>query len=469
MYSSTKSGGGGRMIRRKLLGAFFGFILLFSAVIPRLDFAQGAFYMELAKNGRIYVFNDPKAYQEFLDTGDIEKKITRIGEGPNGETMVFDSDNAIHLYNFKHDRPAEIIIKPEEKKPVMEFSWKDGKTTFKTDKAELNWSNRIQFRFTNEDEVRSGVPPYEIGDSRNSFRIRRAKTKLDGWFYTKDLTYELQLNWADISNVLEDANIQYDLTKGKKAFMVKGGQFKVPFGRQELTSSGSQEFVDRALVTNEFARGRDLGVQIWGTPMVGKIDWRFGVFNGAPRSVTADNNTTTQYDARLSFQPFGDVKYSEADFESTDKPLLALEVEYESTTLVRDTILLTEQERKTLGADVDFKYKGLFVFVQAWPWRELRAIDPATGNKGPKVQSPGYLYQAGYLIGKSRKFEIAGRYGTWDPSDLVSGNDRTEVRGAVSYYFNKHNLKWQADYGQVEDKLTDTKLNEFRVQVQWIF
>jgi hypothetical protein len=88
------------------------------ALVPQKVVAQAtntAFYVEVAKpeQNRIYVFNDPKAYQEFLDTGDIEKKITRIGEGPNGETMVFDSENAIHLYNFKHDRPAEIIVKTE--------------------------------------------------------------------------------------------------------------------------------------------------------------------------------------------------------------------------------------------------------------------------------------------------------------------------------------------------------------------
>src|SRR5262245_37577984 len=84
--------------------------------------ANTAFYVEVAKpeQNRIYVFNDPKAYQEFLDTGDIEKKITRIGEGPNGETMIFDSENAIHLYNFKHDRPPEIIIKTEPPPPPLQ-------------------------------------------------------------------------------------------------------------------------------------------------------------------------------------------------------------------------------------------------------------------------------------------------------------------------------------------------------------
>ncbi len=163
--------------------------------------------------------------------------------------------------------------------PAFDVSWKDGKTTIKNKNAELSLSNRVQIRFTEE------MP--EVGDDKGSFRIRRAKTKFEGWAYTKNLTYELQLNWADSANVLEDAVVNYDFTKGKKLFQLKAGQFKVPFGRQELTSSGSQQFVDRAAVSNTFARGRDIGIQLWGTPLAGQVDWRFGIFNGNGRTVSA--------------------------------------------------------------------------------------------------------------------------------------------------------------------------------------
>lgn len=82
-----------------------------------LAHAQNLFYMEVAKDGKIYVFDDQKAYVEFQQTGDIEKKITHIGAGPNGETMIFDSEEAIHLYNFKHNLPDEVIAKPEPPAP----------------------------------------------------------------------------------------------------------------------------------------------------------------------------------------------------------------------------------------------------------------------------------------------------------------------------------------------------------------
>lgn len=91
-------------------------VLAIALALPAADsraYAQGFVYMEVPKDGRIYVFNDMKAYTEFQQTGDIEEKITRIGAGPNGETMIFDGEEAINLYNFRHNLPGEVIVKPE--------------------------------------------------------------------------------------------------------------------------------------------------------------------------------------------------------------------------------------------------------------------------------------------------------------------------------------------------------------------
>ncbi len=95
---------------------FMAFVVLF----PIITNAQTAFYVEEIKDGRIYVFNDPKQYQMFKDSGELEVRITRIGAGPNGETIYFDSENAIHMYNFKHNLPAEVILKAETPAPTWQ-------------------------------------------------------------------------------------------------------------------------------------------------------------------------------------------------------------------------------------------------------------------------------------------------------------------------------------------------------------
>src|SRR5688500_15264785 len=209
--------------------------------------AQGSFYREIEKDGRIYVFNNMQQFSDWEKSGEMGVGITLLGYGPKGETMVFDSEAAIHLYNFKHDRPGDPRIQPPTP-PGPTISWRDGATTILfPGLASVRISNRVQFRYTHElpDETVQLTGTPARGDSKGSFRIRRAKFKVDGFFYKPWLTYELQTNWpalngSNIGALLEDANLNWDITKDKR-FQLKVGQYKVPFGHQEITSSGSQQ------------------------------------------------------------------------------------------------------------------------------------------------------------------------------------------------------------------------------------
>ena len=154
----------------------------------------GLWYKEVAKDGRIYVFNTPERYQQWEQSGDIGTAITLLGAGEGGETVVAENETAADLYFFKHNLPGYERPTPKPEKPAFTVSWKDGKTTIENKNARLDLSNLMQIRFTQE------MP--EVGEDRGSFRIRRMKTKFEGWAYTKDLTYELQLNWPDTANPL---------------------------------------------------------------------------------------------------------------------------------------------------------------------------------------------------------------------------------------------------------------------------
>jgi phosphate-selective porin OprO/OprP len=417
----------------------------------------GLYYQEVEKDGRIYVFNTPERHKGWSESGEIGTAITLIGKGPNGETVVAENETAADLYFFKHNLPGYERPTPKPSSPAFTIGWKDGKTSIETKSGKLDISNRVQIRFTQE------LP--DQGDDVGSFRIRRAKTKFEGWVYTKDLTYELQLNWPDTANPLEDAVVNYDFTKGKKSFMLKAGQFKVPFGRQELTSSGSQQFVDRALVSNRFARGRDIGFQLWGTPLASKIDWRVGLFNGNGRTTSRNDNDEYQMNARLTFQPFGDVKYSEGDFESSDRPLFAIAGQYETNerpTAAAGTTPAFNTEKEIVGADAVFKYKGFSLYGE---WFDA-ANDRDAGLSD--FDDSGFVAQAGYFI-VPQKAELALRWAQIDPNNDRDEDEQEERGVAFGYFFNKHAHKLQADYRQVENVATDVTNDEFRLQYQIIF
>lgn len=454
------------MFKTKIFAAALGLLALMGATVGATAASaqiMGLFYQEVEKDGRVYVFNTSEAFTRFKETAEIGTSVTLIGRAEGGKTLVAENETAADLYFFKHNLPA--YERPTPKPPTVPFevSWKDGKTTFKGKNFEMKLSNRVQLRFTSEDlDTGSATSAPE----RDSFRIRRAKTKFEGWVYTKDLTYDLQVNWPDTANPLEDVMINYDFTKGKKSFMLKAGQFKVPFGRQELTSSGSQQFVDRATVSTTFARGRDIGIQLWGTPNDGKLDWRVGLFNGNGRTTSRNDNSDLQLNARLQWSPFGDTKYSESDFEGTDKFLFSIAANYEAN--VREvaaagSTVAHQNDQTIYGYDVVAKYKGFSFMFEMFERENDR-------NKGVSdFDDEGYILQAGYFVIPQR-FEIAVRLSEFDPNVDRDNNKRTEDGIALNYFFNKHPHKLQLDYRQIEDEArANSDDKEIRIQYQLIF
>jgi len=384
-----------------------------------------------------------------------DKPIAFAGDGPNSEDRLV--DNKPRLYKVRHkgvehkrppQRPPRKAVE-DEKKPT--FSWKDGTSTFVFDKGTVNISTRLQGRWTHTNPEARGPT--------DAVRLQRARTEFEGWFYREELTYELQLNWIGDPNVIRTLNLNWDPSK-RRSFQLKVGQFKVPFGRQRLTSSGSQQFVDRSIVSSEFTQGLDIGMQLWGVLANSTVEYRAGIFNGKGESELTNKNGKYQYNARLMFQPFGDVKYSEGDFESKTKPLLAIAGNFEQNDLRGSTV--SDRLKRTIGGmDGVFKYKGFSAFGEAFRGE----FESETGTT---FNSNGYHFQAGYFLIKDL-VEVAGRYASLDPSDATANDDRREVGVALNYFLNKHYLKAQADFRQIEDEARQAKDRQVRLQLQVTF
>jgi phosphate-selective porin OprO/OprP len=438
------------------------------------------YYREFKKDDRFYVFNTAAAAEAFEKSGETGTGLKRIGIGPNGETVFAENETALELFIFKYNL-SEAVERP--KPPTLNVVWRDGKTRMTIgSNFYLEMSNRIQVRYTHEfpDDSIKLAGTESAGDSKGSFRIRRAKLKFEGWFYKPFLTYEVQTNWpgissANLGNYLEDANINWDLTKGKKQFMVKLGQYKVPFGLQELVSSGSQQLVDRSLVSNAFFRGRDTGVSVWGVLGSNKFEYRAGLFNGNGLTRSANDNDKFQYNARVTFQPNGAVPLgtysgphqSESDFETRalGKPIFTISAAFEQNDLsFAATDLKTNIKSTLYTIDTMFKYRG-FSATGAYTWGERK---PQEVN--PSFDAKGWFAQAGFFL-KPETWEIAARYGEQDPSDLVGPDKIKELRAGINYFYARHALKVQADFGQVktESSSGERKNNELRIQTQFIF
>lgn len=294
--------------------------------------------------------------------------------------------------------------------------------------------------------------------------------KLDGYVYKKQLEYEFQFDWADAASVVQDIDFNWDISR-KRAFMLKLGQFKIPFGRQAITSAMAQEFVDRSIVSVEFEKIRDQGLQAWGVLAGGKLEYRAGVFNGGGRqrplgtAFFGNDNRKFEYDARVSFQPWGDPKYSEGDFESKDKPLAAIALCYQTNDARTPPATVTTTRlgagRETLGIDGVFKYRGFDVMAAYY----LRTLAPVTG---PDLGSNGFHVQAGAFLKRDVAL-VAVRYAKFDPTDKLAGNDVSELGFGATYFYARHNLKITADWRRLRAEARPAPDHEARVQTQVVF
>ena len=115
------------------------------------------------------------------------------------------------------------------------------------------------------------------------------------------------MNNTPPSQFVEDANIDWDSSK-KKRLRVKFGQFKAPFGRQQLTSSGSQQFVDRAIQDARYNDARETGLALWGVLGGNKLDWRVMMSNGNGRTQVLNDNNKYLWSGRVMWQAVGNTR-----------------------------------------------------------------------------------------------------------------------------------------------------------------
>lgn len=354
---------------------------------------------------------------------------------------------------------------------------------------------RLQVRYTYTDVDTSydwdifGDPEEE---DTSSFSVRRMKLWLKGHAYDERLTFKFQANFAatQANDKLEDAYFRW---KQNQYFAVQAGQFKVPFARQEMTSSGKQSFVDRSPVTGAFKIGREPGVMISGSFLEGhKIQYHLSATNGNGMNSDANDTNTHLVVGRLSFNPFGDFKYSESDLNNTKGWVphidLAYGVHRASNETDYDGNSRNDKLDITMG-ELSLGLRGHGFFLEgSYFMREShldlpKAMLLAEGEPTQAVEEEGWFLQAGYFFVPG-KFELVGRYSEYDPdtSSLFKHDRETDCSLGFNWFFdgNGHNLKWQTDISQMtyeaksltyakDMKTAQLKGLEFRTQFQIIF
>src|SRR5437588_11548165 len=147
------------------------------------------------------------------------------------------------------------------------------------------------------------------------FRLRRARINLTGDFAENfDFRVEGNVENSDVINSNRTAFSGTDIFINWHQFAeanVKVGQWKAPFGLEQITPDPTLIIIERSLPTGAITPERQVGVQVWGKPFTSiwpaqkdLLTYYAGIFNGNGRNTTINDNNNFMYVGRLELMPF---------------------------------------------------------------------------------------------------------------------------------------------------------------------
>ena len=328
---------------------------------------------------------------------------------------------------------------------------------FKSDDLSVNLHARLQFLGQVKIQKQTSY----------GFSIRRARTGLDGNFSV--LKYKIDLRMEGSSISLNDFFVEWNLTD---EFGVKVGQYKIPFNREELTSSGNLSLVDRSIANDYFNFARDIGLSFQGKHSL--VSFTLGAFSGSGRNITKpDKNKNLLYNARIVLTPVGNVVYSQSALaESKSETNLNIGIAGLYT-------YISEDEKYIKRADKSKFMDNLTIPGSLYSGTTDVRLGMGLGLLGISFEAElilgrydtsltdysftGFRVQPGILIDKKIGADL--RYSTKSITSDGKTKQLHQITLGPSYYFKKHNLKVQADYTAVFGENFNTE-NLFRTQFQ---
>jgi phosphate-selective porin len=300
---------------------------------------------------------------------------------------------------------------------------------------------------------------------KDRFRLRRARINLTGDFAEQfDFKIEGDFEQSDGLNssrtAFEGTDIFVNWHQYPEA-QIKVGQWKAPFGLEQLTPDTSLYIIERSLPTGAITPERQIGVQLWGKPFASVwpdekdlLTYYAGVFNGNGRNISNNDNNNFMYVGRLESTLFkskmwgesylklgGDVLNSRDDAGTNISQTLNLLVNTDGS--LSPFVLATAAERTAWSVDAWLKL-GPFDLIGEYleEYVNGRTVNGVPGI--PDFTTSGYYITAGYFL-IPKKLQAAVRWEDLNPGQR--GNDGIHsITGGLNYYIHGDDIKLMVDY-----------------------
>jgi phosphate-selective porin len=346
---------------------------------------------------------------------------------------------------------------PEEKLPVY--------VQQRGPELKLVLGGYIQINFEDGD-VSAFEGSFGLKALKDRFRLRRTRVNLTGDFAEQfDFKVEGDFGQGDGLNSNRTAFSATDIFVNWHQFpeaQVKVGQWKAPFGLEQLTPDPTLIIIERSLPTGAITPDRQIGAQLWGKPFANiwpdqkdLLTYYAGIFNGNGRNITNNDNNNFMYVGRLEstlFKGFfgkdsylklgADVLNSRDDAGTNISPTLNLLVNADGS--LSPFVLPGADERTAWGVDAWLKM-GPFDLIGEYLEEHVhgRTVNGVPPGFADFTTNGFYITAAYFLIPK--KLQVAVQWQDLNPGQM--GNDGIHsITGGLNYYIHGDDLKLMVDY-----------------------
>jgi phosphate-selective porin OprO/OprP len=298
---------------------------------------------------------------------------------------------------------------------------------------------------------------------QDRFRLRRARITLSGDFAEQfDFTVQGDFEQSDgLSSTTRTGFSGTDIFinwHGVPEANFKVGQWKAPFGLENLTSDASIYTIERSLPTGAIVPERQIGVMLWGKPLTNivpeqkdLVTYYAGVFNGNGRNFNTNDNNEFMYVGRLELLPFkgellgqeaslkiaGDYYFSRDETGTNISPALNLRVGSDGS--LSSYTLTSPDERHAYSFDAWLKV-GPFDLIGEYFNENVHP----RGTTFSEFTASGYYVLGGYFL-IPKKLQAIVKYESLDPGQVANDGIHS-ITGGLNYYIHGDGIKVMANY-----------------------
>ena len=394
--------------------------------------------------------------------------------------------------NLKKEKPAPASLS-ETKKSRFAPESKDSKSYVETTVEEkkpvyvvpaaseikLTLGGLLQTQFEGGD-VSAFEGRFGSGAIDDRFRLRRMRINITGEFSEQfDFKLEGEFEQSDVGLTVRNAAGQTIASNSTRTafggldlwanwhrypeFQIKLGQYKAPFGLEQISPDPKLITAERSQVTSALTPERQIGIQLWGKPFTNLfpeqqdlLTYYAGIFNGNGRNITVNDNDEYMWVGRIELQPWKGkiagqdawVKFGGNALHSRDASGTVLSptgnLRVNSDGSLSSFTAPTAAEREGYGLDGSFHWGPFDVIAEylseSYEGRTVNGVAPTFND----FRAEGYYVQGSYYI-IPRKLQLATKYEHFNPGQAISDN-LDSITGGLNYHIHGDDIKLMANY-----------------------